>query len=158
MFDGKPRSITESIRTANYLKSWVILYRWERGIKDEKRWGWRLIDLLCSRNARSQKTLVGRAQWKINQPPSLKREQASVEGGRGRLHRFFAPGTRALRRASFDGRSRTDSRHPPKEMWKGNLRKMFDDLLGEFPVRPIRQTSQTRETRETLQLGLSRQS
>jgi len=29
-------------------------------------------DLLCSRNARSQKTLVGRAQWKINQPPSLK--------------------------------------------------------------------------------------
>jgi len=29
-------------------------------------------DLLCSRNARSQKTLVGRAQWKINQPPSLR--------------------------------------------------------------------------------------
>ena len=28
-------------------------------------------DLLCSRNARSRKTLVGRAQWKINQPPSL---------------------------------------------------------------------------------------
>ena len=30
-------------------------------------------DLLCSRNARSQKTLVERAQWKINQPPSLKK-------------------------------------------------------------------------------------
>jgi hypothetical protein len=30
-------------------------------------------DLLCSRNARPQKALVGRAQWKINQPPSLKR-------------------------------------------------------------------------------------
>ncbi len=29
-------------------------------------------DLLCSRNARPQKALVGRAQWKINQPPSLK--------------------------------------------------------------------------------------
>jgi len=28
-------------------------------------------DLLCSRTARSQTTLVGRAQWKINQPPSL---------------------------------------------------------------------------------------
>ena len=28
-------------------------------------------DLLCSRNARSQKSLVGRAQWKIIQPPSL---------------------------------------------------------------------------------------
>ena len=26
-------------------------------------------DLLCSRNARPQKALVGRAQWKINQPP-----------------------------------------------------------------------------------------
>jgi len=28
-------------------------------------------DLLCSRNARPEKGLVGRAQWKINQPPSL---------------------------------------------------------------------------------------
>ena len=34
-------------------------------------------DLLCSRNARPQKALVGRAQWKINQPPSLRdNEQA----------------------------------------------------------------------------------
>jgi len=30
-------------------------------------------DLLCSRNARPEKALVGRAQWKIHQPPSLKR-------------------------------------------------------------------------------------
>jgi hypothetical protein len=30
-------------------------------------------DLLCSRNARPQKALVGRAQWKIKQPPFLKR-------------------------------------------------------------------------------------
>ena len=50
-------------------------------------------DLLCSRNARpsldsardpepveGQKALVGRAQYKINQPPSLKRERASLEG------------------------------------------------------------------------------
>jgi hypothetical protein len=37
-------------------------------------------DLLCSRNARPQKALVGRAQWKINQPPSLERERASLEG------------------------------------------------------------------------------
>jgi len=37
-------------------------------------------DLLCSRNARPQKALVGRAQWKINQPPSLKRSRASLEG------------------------------------------------------------------------------
>ena len=34
-------------------------------------------DLLCSRNARPEKALVGRAQWKINQPPSLdKNKQA----------------------------------------------------------------------------------
>ena len=37
-------------------------------------------DLLCSRNARSRTPLVGRAQWKINQPPSLKRERGSLEG------------------------------------------------------------------------------
>jgi hypothetical protein len=37
-------------------------------------------DLLCSRNARSRTPLVGRAQWKIIQPPSLKRERASLEG------------------------------------------------------------------------------
>jgi hypothetical protein len=37
-------------------------------------------DLLCSRNARSRTPLVGRAQWKINQPPSLEREQASLVG------------------------------------------------------------------------------
>ncbi len=37
-------------------------------------------DLLCSRNARPQKALVGRAQWKINQAPSLERnEQAWKE-------------------------------------------------------------------------------
>jgi hypothetical protein len=36
-------------------------------------------DLQCSRNARPQKALVGRAQWKINQPPSLERERASLE-------------------------------------------------------------------------------
>jgi hypothetical protein len=37
-------------------------------------------DLLCSRNARPPKALVGRAQWKINQPPSPKRERAGLEG------------------------------------------------------------------------------
>jgi len=33
-------------------------------------------DLLCSRNARPWKALVGRAQWKIPQPPFLKRWRA----------------------------------------------------------------------------------
>ena len=37
-------------------------------------------DLLCSRNARPQKALVGRAQWKINQPPFHK-ERTSELGG-----------------------------------------------------------------------------
>jgi hypothetical protein len=38
-----------------------------------KRGGMEPDDLLCSRNARPQKALVGRAQWKINQPQSLER-------------------------------------------------------------------------------------
>jgi hypothetical protein len=37
-------------------------------------------DLLCSRNARPQKALVGRAQWKINQPPSLGEITSKLEG------------------------------------------------------------------------------
>ena len=41
-------------------------------------------DLLCSRNARSRKVLVGRAQWKINQPPSLERNE---QAWRGNLYR-----------------------------------------------------------------------
>ena len=36
-------------------------------------------DLPCSRNARSRTPLVGRAQWKITQPPSLKIERARLE-------------------------------------------------------------------------------
>ena len=32
-------------------------------------------DLLCSRNARPQKALVGRAQLKIIQPPSLRENE-----------------------------------------------------------------------------------
>ncbi len=32
--------------------------------------GWS-VDLLCSRNARPQKALVGRAQWEINRPPAM---------------------------------------------------------------------------------------
>jgi len=35
-------------------------------------------DLLCSRNARSENTLVGRAQWKINPPPSPERDKRKM--------------------------------------------------------------------------------
>ena len=46
--------------------------------------------------------LVGRAQWKINQPPSLEREGARLEGrAPGRPP---ARGTRTIRMCSFDGR------------------------------------------------------
>ena len=38
-------------------------------------------DLLCSRNARPQKALIGRAQWKINKPPSPEKcERVWVDG------------------------------------------------------------------------------
>ena len=40
-------------------------------------------DLLCSRNARPKKALVGRAQWEINQPPSLK--EITSEPGRSNI-------------------------------------------------------------------------
>ncbi len=53
-------------------------------------------DLLCSRNARPEKALVGRAQWKINQPPSLERKRASLEGSTvtsldGRIRKLLTP-------------------------------------------------------------------
>ena len=37
-------------------------------------------DLLCSRNARSRTPLVGRAQWKISQPPSLRENEQAWKG------------------------------------------------------------------------------
>jgi hypothetical protein len=40
-------------------------------------------DLLCSRNARSRTPLVGRAQWKINQAPSLRDYKRAWKGGAG---------------------------------------------------------------------------
>ena len=46
-------------------------------------------DLLCSRNARPEKALVGRAQWKIIQPPSLK--EITSELGRIIFSRSLRP-------------------------------------------------------------------
>ena len=40
-------------------------------------------DLLCSRNARPEKALVGRAQWEINRPPVLGNESLRGFGGEG---------------------------------------------------------------------------
>ena len=36
------------------------------------------MDLPCSRNARSKTPLVGRAQWKIHQPPSLEERTSEL--------------------------------------------------------------------------------
>ena len=37
--------------------------------------------IFCARATRGlEKALIGRAQWKISQPPSLERERASLEG------------------------------------------------------------------------------
>ena len=77
-------------------------------------------DLLCSRNARPQKALVGRAQWKINQPPSLKRERASLAGSSAPL---------------LDGRIRTNIGATPKE--RGNERTWKDHF------RPVEKTPGT---------------
>ena len=46
----------------------------------QNRGGMKPDDLLCSRNARSKTPLVGRAQWKIDQPPSLRDDE---QAGRG---------------------------------------------------------------------------
>ena len=67
-------------------------------------------DLLCSRNARPQKALVGRAQWKINQTPSLKRYRASLEGSSV---------------TSFDERSRTNTGVIPGKVKRKSLEGPF---------------------------------
>ena len=83
------------------------------------------VDLLCSRNARPEKALVGRAQWKINQPPSLKRERASLEG---------------LSVTSFDARNRRSIRLPfgerNKQAWKDHLYD-FRLSLGGYLAPPV---------------------
>src|SRR5574342_344166 len=40
-------------------------------------------DLLCSRNARSKTPLVGRAQWKTNQPPFLRNNERAWRAREG---------------------------------------------------------------------------
>jgi len=57
-------------------------------------------DLLCSRNARPQKALVARAQWKINQPLSLRDNERAWKDGKGTHVGPVLP-----ERASFDGRT-----------------------------------------------------
>ena len=98
-------------------------------------------DLLCSRNARSQTPLVGRAQWKINQPPSPKDNERgwrleaieegseSLEGGglrlmimrRSRQTVLLARRAPTIKRWSLDARSKEQSAYsfkgPRPERW-----------------------------------------
>lgn len=98
-------------------------------------------DPLCSQNAHDRNVLVRRAQWKIDQPSSLKREGASLEGTFGSLGcagrkpsvipavtllrpwpwsvPAFLPGsTRRISRSS--GHVRESRRHPCREgMYQG---------------------------------------
>ena len=46
----------------------------------DKREGMEPDDLPCSRNARPEKALVGRAQQKINQPPPLRENERAWTG------------------------------------------------------------------------------
>ena len=66
-------------------------------------------DLLCSRNARPPKALVGRAQWETKQAALQERSPASLEGAfdRGRPMRAFEdrPGRPPRRETSKLGRS-----------------------------------------------------
>ena len=55
-------------------------------------------DLLCSRNARSRTPLVGRAQWKINQPPSLRDNEEVWRDGKARPGALLARGAPTMKR------------------------------------------------------------
>ena len=61
-------------------------------------------DLLCSRNARSRTPLVGRAQWKINQPPSLKKHE---QARREHVYRSMRTVKGSLGHSLLEGNKRT---------------------------------------------------
>jgi len=85
------------------------------------------------RDRPDEPAFVGRAQWKINQPPSLRKWRASLEEWERRPRCFCAPGTRALRRASFDGRSGTDTGGIPRGRSKRAWRKQCKNVLARRP-------------------------
>ncbi len=79
---GKPQWMRYRLRWIKPVRRKVCWRsRLNRGPLKLRNKGMEADDLLCSRNARSRNPLVGRAQWKINQPPSSKRERASELGG-----------------------------------------------------------------------------
>jgi hypothetical protein len=75
-------------------------------------------DLLCSRNAHDRNVLVRRAQWKINQPPSLKRERASLEGS----YWLLAAALLGTRRVSDFG----ELSRAARQGWAGETSGLFE--------------------------------
>jgi len=77
-------------------------------------------DLLCSRNARPQKALVERAQWKIIQPPSLRENK---QAWREHVYRSMraVKGSLAtpLKRCIEIGMAARSEPHPRHPHWKG---------------------------------------
>jgi hypothetical protein len=69
-------------------------------------------DLLCSRNAQDRNVLVRRAQWKINQPPSLKRERVSLKGLHWLLAAALLGTRRVLARQGWAGETSGLFEHP----------------------------------------------
>src|SRR5512138_783791 len=82
-------------------------------------------DLLCSCNARPQKGLVGRAQWKVHQPPPLRDNELAWKGlfehEGGSLLISLARATRGLRRPSLDTRSESSSKLPSLRRQRASL-------------------------------------
>jgi len=90
-------------------------------------------DLLCSRNARPPKALVGRAQWEINQVPPLKKSRASLEGA------FI----------SLDARS--ESRHGSSLIERGGKEPWSEKARSTAAVRPDTGTGPEEAKRASLE-------
>jgi len=75
-------------------------------------------DLLCSRNARPRKALVGRAQWKINQPPSLRDNERAWREHYRNVHVRRAQSRAALATPSNTREEEEEREKKEREAWQ----------------------------------------
>jgi hypothetical protein len=109
------------------------------------------VNLPCSRNARPQMALVGRAQLEINQPPSLKRDELAWEKlWEGGLDDSCARATCSLRRmrrerpgALLARRTRTMNCASPMHAVEGTLGHSFKGRLKKRPSADTRRGDQS---------------
>jgi len=81
-------------------------------------------DLLCSRNARPQKALVGRAQWGTKPGRPLAKWTSKLGTGRKQPGALLARRTRTMKRCSFDARSKGQPRPLPLvDVWGQGARR-----------------------------------